>query len=215
MNIRGWNAMIGLGLNAAISVRVSNELGAGNPRAAKFAVIVVSAMSMAIAVVYMTIILATRDYFPRLFTNSVEVMKEVIKIAPLLAVTVLINGLQIVISGVAVGAGWQALVAYINIGCYYIVGLPTGLLLGFKFDYGVEGIWGGMIGGIVMQTIILVIVTSRTNWNKEVIILINISKTRLCDLDLDLAEKKWIFTNYCSTDLQASEAESRVRQWGG
>ncbi|KAK6938760.1 hypothetical protein RJ641_032268 [Dillenia turbinata] len=87
--------------------------------------------------------------------------------ASLLAVTVLLNSLQPVLSGVAVGAGWQSIVAYINIACYYIVGLPAGILLGFTFDLGAEGIWGGMIGGIVLQTIILIIITSLRNWNKE------------------------------------------------
>lgn len=38
--------------------------------------------------------------------------------------------------GVAVGAGWQAIVAYINIGCYYVVGLPLGIVLGFVVDFG-------------------------------------------------------------------------------
>ena len=38
----------------------------------------------------------------------------------------------------AVGCGWQAYVAYVNIGCYYVVGIPLGLLLGFYFDLGVK-----------------------------------------------------------------------------
>lgn len=41
-------------------------------------------------------------------------------------------------AGVAVGGGWQALVAYINLFCYYIVGLPFGFLLGYKLKYGVQ-----------------------------------------------------------------------------
>lgn len=41
-------------------------------------------------------------------------------------------------SGVAVGGGWQALVAYINLFCYYVVGLPFGFLLGYKTSLGVE-----------------------------------------------------------------------------
>jgi Na+-driven multidrug efflux pump len=41
-------------------------------------------------------------------------------------------------AGVAVGCGWQALVAYINVGCYYIIGIPVGCLLGFKFGFGVK-----------------------------------------------------------------------------
>lgn len=40
--------------------------------------------------------------------------------------------LPLYIVGVAVGGGWQALVAYINLFCYYMVGLPLGFLLGYK-----------------------------------------------------------------------------------
>jgi Na+-driven multidrug efflux pump len=40
-------------------------------------------------------------------------------------------------SGVAVGSGWQSTVAYINIGCYYIIGIPLGILLGWLFHLGV------------------------------------------------------------------------------
>lgn len=40
-------------------------------------------------------------------------------------------------SGLAVGSGWQSTVAYINIGCYYIIGIPMGVLLGWLFNLGV------------------------------------------------------------------------------
>lgn len=38
----------------------------------------------------------------------------------------------------AIGAGWQAAVAYVNIGCYYIFGIPLGLILGYKLQMGVQ-----------------------------------------------------------------------------
>ncbi|KAH6796384.1 hypothetical protein C2S51_037370 [Perilla frutescens var. frutescens] len=168
MNIYGWDAMISIGFNAAISVRVANELGAGNAKAAKFSVVVVSITTIVIGVVCMAVVLATKDFFPYLFTNSDAVAKETTRLSTLLALTVLLNGLQPVLSGVAVGAGWQSIVAYINIGCYYIVGLPLGILLGFVFDFGSLGIWGGMIGGICLQTLILIGITAGRNWEKEV-----------------------------------------------
>lgn len=34
-------------------------------------------------------------------------------------------------TGVAVGAGWQSIVAYVNIACYYLIGIPIGLVLGY------------------------------------------------------------------------------------
>ncbi|KAL7155198.1 hypothetical protein ABFS83_03G059800 [Erythranthe nasuta] len=167
MNINGWDAMISIGFNAAISVRVANELGAGNAKAAKFSVVVVSITTILIGVVCMALVLATRDIFPYLFTNSEAVAKETTRLSILLALTVLLNGLQPVLSGVAVGAGWQSIVAYVNIGSYYIVGLPLGIVLGFVFKFGAMGIWGGMIGGVCLQTLILIFITSSRNWDKE------------------------------------------------
>ena len=41
-------------------------------------------------------------------------------------------------AGVAVGCGWQAFVAYVNVGCYYGVGIPLGCVLGFKFNLGAK-----------------------------------------------------------------------------
>jgi MATE family multidrug resistance protein len=42
-----------------------------------------------------------------------------------------------VTTGVAVGSGWQSYVAYINLGCYYIIGVPLGFIMGWVFNQGV------------------------------------------------------------------------------
>ncbi|XP_074576910.1 protein DETOXIFICATION 40-like [Curcuma longa] len=168
MTISGWVFMISVGFNAAASVRVSNELGAGNPKSAAFSVVVVTVMSFIISVIAALIILALRDYISYAFTEGETVARAVSDLCPLLAATLILNGIQPVLSGVAVGCGWQAFVAYVNVGCYYVVGVPLGSLLGFKFGLGAKGIWGGMIGGTFMQTLILLWVTYRTDWNKEV-----------------------------------------------
>ncbi|KAF5955668.1 hypothetical protein HYC85_008524 [Camellia sinensis] len=121
MNIQGWDAMIALGFNAAISVRVSNELGAGNARTAKFAVLVVSVTSVSIGVVAMAIVFATRDYFPYLFTTSDAVAEETTKLATLLGFTVLLNSLQPVLSGNLGRDDWRYLLAddYLNMRHFY------------------------------------------------------------------------------------------------
>lgn len=82
------------------SVRVSNELGAGNAKGAKFAVWVVSVTSVLIGIVIMILVLSTRDVFPALFTSSTSVQAEVTKLASLLGITVALNSLQPVLSGI-------------------------------------------------------------------------------------------------------------------
>ncbi|KAG1347350.1 protein DETOXIFICATION 40 [Cocos nucifera] len=152
----------------SVCVRVSNELGAGNPKSVEFSVVVVTALSFIISVMIAVVILCLRDYLSYIFTEGETVADAVSELTPLLAITLILNGIQPVLSGVAVGCGWQAFVAYVNVGCYYIVGIPLGVLLGFKFNLGAKGIWSGMIGGTFMQTLILIWVTFRTDWNKEV-----------------------------------------------
>ncbi|OIW06608.1 hypothetical protein TanjilG_04002 [Lupinus angustifolius] len=168
MNYNGWEGMLFIGVNAAISVRVSNELGLGHPRATKYSVYVTVFQSLFIGIFFMAVILITRDYFAIIFTSSKTVQDAVSKLGYLLAVTMVLNSVQPVISGVAVGGGWQGLVAYINVGCYYLFGLPMGFLLGYKLNLGVKGLWGGMICGVVLQTLILLFILYKTNWKKEV-----------------------------------------------
>ncbi|KAJ6838994.1 protein DETOXIFICATION 29-like [Iris pallida] len=136
MNILGWAVMVAIGTNAATSVRVSNELGAGHPRTAKFSVVVVVITSFVIGLLLSLVLILTRNQYPSVFTNSEDVKKIVYALTPLLATSIITNNVQPVISGVAIGAGWQAVVAYINIGCYYLFGIPLGLVLGYKLDWG-------------------------------------------------------------------------------
>nr|XP_048328755.1 protein DETOXIFICATION 40 [Ziziphus jujuba var. spinosa] len=167
-SISGWVFMASIGFNAAASVRVGNELGAGNPKSASFSVVVTTTLSTVISVIAAIVVMILRDVISYAFTEGEAVAAAVSDLCPLLAFSLILNGIQPVLSGVAVGCGWQALVAYINIGCYYAVGVPLGVILGFYFKLGAKGIWLGMTGGTLMQTLILIWITFRTDWNKEV-----------------------------------------------
>ncbi|KAJ8771221.1 hypothetical protein K2173_026082 [Erythroxylum novogranatense] len=168
MTINGWELMIPFAFFAGIGVRVANELGAGNGKGAKFATTVAVMTSLTIGVFFWLLILGFNDQLAWIFSSSDAVLQAVNRLSILLAFTVLLNSVQPVLSGVAVGSGWQKYVAYINLGCYYLLGVPLGFLMGWVFNLGVMGIWAGMIfGGTAMQTLILAIVTVRCDWDKE------------------------------------------------
>ncbi|KAK3037211.1 hypothetical protein RJ639_030104 [Escallonia herrerae] len=116
-----------------ICVRVSNELGLGHPRATKYAVYVTVFQSLLIGLICAVIVLAAKDYFA-----VIDMQRAVARLAYLLGITMILNSVQPVISGVAIGDGWQDIVAYINLGSYYIFGLPLGYLLGYKANLGVQ-----------------------------------------------------------------------------
>ncbi|CAN4101427.1 unnamed protein product [Withania somnifera] len=168
MNINGYEGMLFIGINAAISIRVSNELGLGRPRATKYCVYVSVFQSLLIGLLCMVVVLVAREHLAVIFTSSKVMQHAVGDLSYLLGITMVLNSVQPVISGVAVGGGWQALVAYINLGCYYIFGLPLGFILGYVAKFGAKGLWLGMIAGTSLQTLLLLIVLYKTNWNKEV-----------------------------------------------
>ncbi|KAL2521699.1 MATE efflux family protein [Forsythia ovata] len=168
MTINGWEMMIPLAFFVGTGVRVANELGAGNGKQARFATIVSVTTSIIIGLFFSMLLLIFHEKFGIIFSSSKPVLHAVNKLSVLLAITILLNSVQPVLSGVAVGSGWQARVAYINIACYYIVGLPLGIIMEWVFNKGVMGMWAGMIfGGTAFQTVILCIIVSRCDWERE------------------------------------------------
>ncbi|KAH9756398.1 protein DETOXIFICATION 27 [Citrus sinensis] len=174
VTVFSWESMIPLGFLAATGVRVANELGAGNANGAKFAAIVSVLNSLLVGLCFLSIIIATPEKLAKIFTSSPAVITMVNELAILLAFTILLNCIQPVLTGVAVGSGWQALVAFVNIGSYYIVGVPLGVFLGWLLHFDIRGIWTGMISGTVVQTVILCVITIKCEWQKEVIYSLNI-----------------------------------------
>ncbi|WVZ55600.1 hypothetical protein U9M48_006240, partial [Paspalum notatum var. saurae] len=137
MSLSGLEMMIHLGFLVGTGVRVANELGAGNGKGARFAMFVSTTTSFLISLSISILTLIFHDKLAMIYTSSEAVIDAVDDISILLAITILLNGVQPVLSGVAIGSGWQGLVAYVNIGCYYLIGIPFGILLGWGFHYGV------------------------------------------------------------------------------
>ncbi|PON66294.1 Multi antimicrobial extrusion protein [Parasponia andersonii] len=76
--------------------------------------------------------------------------------------------LCLVFGRVAIGAGLQGTVAIVNILCYYIIGIPLGVVLAYVAHLQVKGLWIGMLCGVVAQTISLIFITYKTDWEGQV-----------------------------------------------
>lgn len=78
---------------------MSNELGAGHPKVAKFSVLVVNGTSILISIVFSAIVLIFKVALSKLFTSDSEVIEAVSNLTPLLAISVFLNGIQPILSG--------------------------------------------------------------------------------------------------------------------
>ncbi|KAF2612789.1 hypothetical protein F2Q70_00007272 [Brassica cretica] len=164
MSIYGLELMIPIAFLAGTGVRVANELGAGNGRGARFAMIISVTQSLTIGIIFSVLVVFLHDQIGWIFSSSETVIKAV---NDLYSFSLYDSSKQCP-TGVAIGSGWQSLVAYIILGCYYFIGLPLGFVMGSIFKSGVKGIWAGLIfGGTTIQTLILIFVVMRCDWEKE------------------------------------------------
>ncbi|XP_058185280.1 protein DETOXIFICATION 14-like isoform X2 [Rhododendron vialii] len=151
----------------AASTRVSNELGAGNPDAARLAVWAVIALDAIEDTIASATLFCCRHILGRAFSNDKEVVDYVTDMAPLLCISIIMDSFQAVLSGVARGSGWQHIGAFVNLGAFYLVAIPVALLLGFVLHMGGRGFVIGLTTGPTIQFVLLSLVTSLTDWQKQ------------------------------------------------
>ncbi|XP_034906019.1 protein DETOXIFICATION 24-like isoform X2 [Populus alba] len=168
INIYGCDFMICLGFLGASSVRVSNELGKGNAKAARFSIKVALVTSVIIGIIFWILCLVFSDEIAHLFTSNEEIAESVSRLHVLLAFSVLLNSIYPVLSGVAIGAGVQGSVAFLNLGSYYVIGVPIGLVLGYVAHLQIKGLWIGLLTGVVVLTLLLSYLTWRIDWVEQV-----------------------------------------------
>ncbi|XP_061351411.1 protein DETOXIFICATION 12-like [Gastrolobium bilobum] len=160
---------IPFGIGASTSTRVSNELGAGNPHAARVAVLA----GMSLAVMETSIVSATlfacRHVYGYIFSKEKQVVDYVTVMAPLVCLSVILDSIQGVLAGIARGCGWQHIGVYVNLGAFYLCGIPVAASLAFWLKLGGKGLWIGIQVGSFVQTVLLSIITSCINWEQQAI----------------------------------------------
>ena len=86
-------------INIVCSTRVSNELGAGRPQAAKIALVAVLVLSATEVVLASITLFVVRNVWGYTFTYEKEVATYVAEITPVLCISIIMDGTQAVLSG--------------------------------------------------------------------------------------------------------------------
>ena len=173
------------GLSAAISTRVSNELGAGRPDAARLATQVIMLLGVVSSISVSLAIVLMRNLWGYAYSNDKEVVEYISRIMPIIAVAFLFDDMQCVLSGIVRGCGFQKIGSYVNLSAYYLVGIPAALCFAFVYHLGGVGLWMGITCALVIQTVLFMSITLRTNWDKEA--LKARDRVSITSLPLDLA----------------------------
>ncbi|KAM0845241.1 hypothetical protein ACQ4PT_056514 [Festuca glaucescens] len=161
--------MVPSGLYAAISTRVSNELGAGKPQAAKLATRLVICMALSEGLVISITMILLREFWGYLYSNEEEVVTYIGRMMPVLVISFFIDGMHTSLSGVLTGCGKQKIGARVNLAAYYLAGIPLAVLFAFFLHLNGMGLWLGIFCGSLTKLIFLMWIVLSINWEKEAI----------------------------------------------
>jgi MATE family multidrug resistance protein len=161
LNIEAVVFMVPLGLASAAAVRVGHAVGAGDSRRA----IQAGWMALATGAIVMVIIGLMLFAWPlpllRPFTTDPRVLEIASGLLAIAAAFQLFDGTQTVATGALRGLGDTRTPMVMNVIGHWVLGLPVGYMLCFKWGWGVAGLWIGLSVGLVFVAVVLMIAWAR------------------------------------------------------
>ncbi|XP_062120524.1 protein DETOXIFICATION 49-like [Humulus lupulus] len=154
-------------LSFCVSTRVGNELGANQPKKARFAAIVGLSCSFALGLVALAFAVMVRKVWATMFTQDKDIISLTSLVLPIIGLCELGNCPQTTGCGVLRGTARPKVGAHINLGCFYMVGMPVALILSFFAGFDFKGLWLGLMAAQGCSTLTMLVVLGRTDWNSE------------------------------------------------
>jgi multidrug resistance protein, MATE family len=150
LNLATISYMTTSGLAAAATIRVSNERGKKDIEKLRTVAYTLLLMAMAFMTVWAIIFIAGRNILPLLYVDDVEVIAIAAPLIIIAGFFQLSDGAQVVCAGALRGLQDVKIPSLFIFVAYWIIGLPLGYWLGFKMNFGANGIWMGLLIGLTL-----------------------------------------------------------------
>ncbi|XP_059645287.1 protein DETOXIFICATION 49-like [Cornus florida] len=154
-------------LSFAVSTRVGNELGANRPERAKLAAIIGLSSSFVLGFSALFFATTVRHIWASMFTNDAEIIALTSMVLPIIGLCELGNCPQTTGCGVLRGTARPKLGANINLGCFYLVGMPVAVWLSFYVGFDFRGLWLGLLAAQGSCVVTMLFVLTRTDWESQ------------------------------------------------
>jgi len=150
LNLASFSFMFPLGISTAAAVRVGNLIGAGDAEGARRAAHLSMLLGVGVMGCFGAIFFLLRWQLPRLYGAEPAVAELCARVLPIAAAFQMLDGTQVVASGVLRGLGRTTPAAVMNFGGYYLLALPLAYLLATRGGLGLEGVWWGLAAGLLV-----------------------------------------------------------------
>lgn len=160
LNISSLLFMLPMGLAAALTIRVSQKLGAGDPHAARFVAWTGVAMGLSVACISMPLILLGRELIVSIYSQDVAVRQTAAGLMLFAAVWQLADATQVTAIGALRGYKVTLGPMLVMFVAFWIIGLPLGIQLGYRGlgsvpAMEVYGFWIGLVTALILAAFAL------------------------------------------------------------
>ncbi|MCG8308036.1 MAG: MATE family efflux transporter [Cytophagales bacterium] len=157
INMASITYMIALGLAAAATIRVGNQLGQKDYKTMRNAAMTGFIMAAAFMSLTAILFVSGRHFLPTLYIEDESVVRQAAVLLIVAALFQLSDGIQVIGLGALRGMSDVKKPTIITLIAYWLIGLPLGYVLGFYFDQGAVGVWYGLLAGLSMAAVLLFI----------------------------------------------------------
>ena len=158
VNVVSTTFMVPLGISSAAAVRVGQAFGRKDLRGvatAGWTAILFGALFMGSAGLTLGLV---PQWIVRVFSSDPALIARGAVLLQIAALFQLFDGFQVVTTGALRGLGDTRTPMYAHLAGYWLIGLPIGYVLCFRFGWGARGIWIGLsIALILIGTCLLMV----------------------------------------------------------
>ncbi|XP_051142436.1 protein DETOXIFICATION 49-like [Andrographis paniculata] len=154
-------------LSFGVSTRVGNEIGARRPAKAKLAAAVGLSGSFGLGLAALLFAVSVRNVWARMFTQDEDIIRLTSLVLPIIGLCELGNCPQTTGCGVLRGTARPKVGANINLGCFYLIGMPVAVGLAFVYKMDFQGLWLGLLAAQASCMATMMVVLLRTDWEFE------------------------------------------------
>jgi len=155
INYSGLMFMVPLGLAGAITVRVGNAVGRGDPAGARRAGLVGMSLALGFGAVSALLMVLFPEAIVRMYTSDAAVVELAASLLFFAAVFQLADCLQVAAAGSLRGLKDTRIPMLYSVLAYWLVGMSLGWWLTFRAGWGTPGMWAGIIAGLTVAAVLL------------------------------------------------------------
>ncbi len=149
--------MVPLAISNAIAVKVGFANGSKNINDLKRYSFVGIVMSVGFMMLSALIFSSFPNFLVGLFTQDSNLVKISVPVLYILSVFQIFDGLQIALAGIFKGMKRTGIVLISNFIAYWLLSIPLGYTLAFRFNLNLRGFWYGLAAAAVLLCVMMVI----------------------------------------------------------